>query len=301
MKKRNNAMRRLLAFVIAAVMVLAMAIPAFAAPEGGTPESAPAAVSAQAITDYGFYGQKLSQVVLTYPEAVDPASVDAESFIVKDYPQAYTNGEKLAAPIEKVEVQGNQVIITIADVPELNEAGSSNPVGTTVITNWYLNAAGVPVKGGKGYYHLDDVHTEVYYNAEVKAVSGAVLGTPESEMITMTEPTQNNKFDQFERFEGILPDANEQFDSIKAYIHMPEGAAEGTQKYPMVILGPGGQTTYHEEEVPTGLGDDSVMKIDNAATAVAMDYSCVGWLEADEDVIIIALSTSNSKNIVAIT
>ncbi|MDD6213262.1 MAG: prolyl oligopeptidase family serine peptidase [Clostridiales bacterium] len=299
--KKNNSLKRFLAFLLSAVMVLSLTTPIMAAPEDSKAATAQISVQAQAITDYGFYGQKLSQVVLTYPEEVDPSSVTEDTYTVKDYPQAYTEGQKLAAPIEKVEVDGKQVTITIADQPELNEKGSSNPVGTLVVTNWYLNAAGVPVKGGRGYYHLDDVHTEVSYNGEVKSVSGKVLGSSDSDVIFMTEETKNNKFDEFERFDGVLPDANEQFDSIKAYVHVPEGAAEGTQKYPMVILGPGGQTTYHEEEVDSGLGDGSTMKLENSATALAMDYSCVGYLEAEEEMIIIALSTSNSKNIIAIT
>ncbi len=257
-------------------------------------------INIQAYTDFSFYGQKLSKVVITYKDNVDLSGVTSGTYILLD--RGYSNPDFTAATIESVAVAGRAVTLYITGDTEALEnnaliySGDSatgsrtkNPVGLYATGPWYRATDGVIHFGkadsekykantsGEGYQTRKCLELKLYHAGEKEADAACLAnedGSYNADGLWLPTIDANYGKGGFRTFEELGIDvpttASDGDPFVKGWAYFPVDYDKNRSgKYPLIITITGYGTSYWKLEDGTN----------NFGTGLNFDGSGFRWMD----------------------
>ena len=258
--------------------------------------------SIQAYTDLCFYGQKLTQVDITYEGNVDLSEVSESTYILLDRGYANPDFEKIT--IESLDVNEQVVSLKITTDAEAlednamiysgdNATGSrtKNPLGLYPTGPWYRDINGVIHFGkedsgdykanttGEGYQTRQCLELKLYHAGENEEIAAALAnqnGSYNSEGLWLPTIDINYGEGGFQTFETLnieVPTTATDGDKfVKGWAYFPENFDNNrSDKYPLIITIAGYGISYWKLEDGTN----------NFGTGLNFDGSGFRWMGND--------------------
>ncbi|PYG01908.1 Predicted peptidase [Georgenia satyanarayanai] len=237
------------------------------------------------VTEVSSFGQQVTGVVLEYADVVDPASLGAEDFTVRDtsYNFRFTGLEELENLVER-DVAG---VYTTDDPARLLEHDRSEAPGRYVVLDleddpnggWTVMVSLCPTFLCSVMINPDQP-TEVVQAGDVHAPSAAVISRGDADTAwPLTEPAINREVDQFVHatFESDV-DGVEGDDLTVRYDYRLPDDYDPAREYPLVVALSG-----------HGMGFDG----QNERVQLVADMPATAWFQeewtgTDEEVIVLA-------------
>ncbi len=213
-------MKKLLAMLLAASLVMSMTAPALAADDEA---------DIHLVTDVYGDGQKAWYVVLDYGTQIDPDSVAAEDYAVDGYEiiGAYTNGE---AVIPEESVAGEYVLVELStDYTTTNYGGPGVNTGSD-------SSGGQSGRGGAGALTggaSNQLSVTIRQVGEISSIDGSVLPAWDDGIATDSEENDNLQVKNFEQLVFAASDGTE----LMYNLFVPESYDEG-ESYPILLFMP---------------------------------------------------------------
>lgn len=227
-------MRRPMRWVSGALsMLLTVVMLAGAAGPVGA-EAALGVDSVRAVTELGWWGQRVIGVVLEFAEDVDAASLTPADFTVRDTTfNPYFDQGHFADP----EFMTEQKVIDVFTVEDpqllLNEERPAGPGRYLVVMVEPSFTGGTKISHKGGMMANPDQPTEVYINTDIYSASGALLAKASTEKLTLTgPPVVNRTIDHF--VHGVLENPTVGL-PLNYHYRLPANY-DPAKRYPLVVF-----------------------------------------------------------------
>ena len=276
--------------------------------------------SIDTVTVPNFYGQKVSQVTVTFKEGTDMDAVKAAGVTL--YDRGSLDAQFGEVKVSDVKYDGNQVILTIDQGSEKVTDRSRNAFGIYATMSWYIDsegnifygkedttdALGMTIhanKTGKGYQARKNLDLILCVGNEDLTMGLAMTdGVGNLLENTVWNPVVNEGYDDIEtlmvnvgwKAEGytMMGENGE----VPVNVIWPEGYdANRAEKYPVVFYQCGSGLCYWE------LTDTSVDGVlapaNNPGCNYAFDNMLTGWAEAYPEAIVLSVDVHNTSEVVA--
>ncbi|MDD6213036.1 MAG: hypothetical protein PUB22_07865, partial [Clostridiales bacterium] len=265
-------------------------------------------VSIDSETIPNFYGQRLSEAVITFAEGTDMAAVEAADVAVWD--RGSMNPQFGEVPVVSSKVAGNQLILTFDQGSAKVTDRSRNTFGLMSTASWYFDEEGNIFSGSedstdvlgnvihanktrKGYQPRQNLDLILTINSDI--TEGMAMTDGRGNMLddTVWNPTVNEAYDEIELisvnpgWEAEGYDLVTENGDVPVHVIWPEGYdKDREEKYPVVFYVTGGGTSYWQ------LTDTSVDGVlapaHNLGDNIAFDNMVTRWAEEYPEAIIIS-------------
>lgn len=277
--------------------------------------------SIQATTDMCFYGQKLTEVAITYAPGTDLRGITTESYTL--YDRGSANPSFAPAKIVDTSVDGNVVTLEITTDTERTAERSRNSIGAVTTGAWYISTDDKlyygsedsvdPLSGdtyyanttGKGYQSRENLDLVLCsgddtFDEGLRLTDGYGNYSAEDKWLPTINLLSDNFHTEYVDVNSAVSEETgteyvapgyEAFDGkVPVVVHAPDDYA--TESYPMVVYVCGGGTSYWEL-----YNEDGTILANNPGTNLYFDAALTNWL--DEDVIIVSPQVHSNDNIPA--
>lgn len=190
--------------------------------------------SVRAVTELGWWGQRVIGVVLEFAEDVDAASLTPADFTVRDTTfNPYFDQGHFADP----EFMTEQKVIDVFTVEDpqllLNEERPAGPGRYLVVMVEPSFTGGTKISHKGGMMANPDQPTEVYINTDIYSASGALLAKASTEKLTLTgPPVVNRTIDHF--VHGVLENPTVGL-PLNYHYRLPANY-DPAKRYPLVVF-----------------------------------------------------------------
>jgi pimeloyl-ACP methyl ester carboxylesterase len=277
--------------------------------------------SIQAYTDMCFYGQKLTQVVITYTSGTDLSGVASDGSGYTLWDRGSANPSFVTAKITGAQVSGNQVTLTITTDTEATAERSRNTVGAMTTQGWYIDSSKRIYFGeedstdsvtgetyyanttGRGYITRENLDLVLCHGTDpfadgLKLTDGAGAyidadrwlqalalnaGRLETVLLDVNAVVSRNTGTSY-----VAPGYVKFNGQVPVAVGLPNGY-NSSKRYPLVIFVTGAGTSYWEEYDAGG----NVIA-NNSGTNIYYDNAVHSWL--DKEVIVASPHVHSSDN-----
>lgn len=227
MKCCMQRLNRTLLVLVAVLLLVGSSGLAYAAAELGVE-------SVRAVTELGWWGQRVIGVVLEFPENVDVSSLTPEDFKVRDTTfNPYFDTGDFADP----EFMADQKVIDVFTVPDpkllLDSDRPAGPGKYLVIMVEPSFTGGTKISYNGGMMANPNQPTEVYIGTDIYSTRGKLLTKASSEKLTLTGPAVvNRSIDHF--VHGIVENPSVGL-PLNYHYRLPSNY-DPSKKYPLVVF-----------------------------------------------------------------